>query len=158
MEYVTDVRILEWTTWREASGGDVSETVELQKIACSVCGEKCKTASSMCGGGSSGHTPVMTHGDIYAHQWRGRPNPWIHATIDAPPTTVLSTTEDTQCHIELPFLLPQLWGDTNRDLPTWRNKIIVRVLSQSLSMSGEYRSRRKWKQRNTVEKFKMPIP
>ena len=116
------MRISEWTSRKEALENDASETVEIQKIACVVCGKKCETVSPMCGGGAPYCTPAVAHEEINAHQRRDRPNPWIHATIVAPQPTVISTLGESQCHSDIPFLLPQLEIDTTRDLPTWGNK------------------------------------
>ena len=73
----------------------------------------------MCGGGVPDSTPVMTHEEVNADPWRSRPNPSIHATIEAPRPMLLSTADEATRQNDLPFLLPQLDVDLNRNLPTW---------------------------------------
>ena len=132
-EHVNLVREMEWKSWKEALGSDTTATDVTPKLPCNVCGQKCKTLLSSCGGDGEDSCNLPMHtGANDALEWWQAPNPWIHHTDDT--TTPLNPWIYTT-NVEIPPLISENYKqqeaasidvpkaiDMNNELPKWRNK------------------------------------
>ena len=70
LEHVNIVRPIEWETWVEALDNDSTSRDDTPKLACNVCGKKCKTLSAARGGKNltcTAHEKEMH--DVYRRVW-----------------------------------------------------------------------------------------
>lgn len=131
-EHVNLIRVMEWESWREALEGDNTLIDETPKLPCNVCGQKCKTLLSSCGGKSEDSRNLPMHtGANDALEWWNAPDPWIHSTDNAipPPNPwIYTTNEEIPSHLaekdkkfEAASIDVPLVTDMNQEIPRWRN-------------------------------------
>ena len=75
-DFVSEVRPIDWETWRYTLGDDASELALLPVAQCAIFGDKCIVKSSTRGGIGEGKTAIAHHLE-HSNEWRDNPNPGI---------------------------------------------------------------------------------
>ena len=105
---------MDWISWGEVLGNDDTLPYDVPKLACSVCGGKCKTLIATCGGSGSkaiDENENKTMNEVA--EWWKEPNPWIHNE-----GCELEKSDDP-VSISFPTELPEVDIDLNQEIPKW---------------------------------------
>ena len=110
------VRPMDWISRKEVLVNDDTSTYDAPNLACSVCGGKCKTLLSTCGGsGSKAIDENENRARNEVAEWWKEPNHWIHNE------GFEHGKSDDPVSISCPMGLPEVDININQEIPKWGN-------------------------------------